>query len=76
MFKKIEAIIRPEMVEEVKNALFRIGIVGFNVSEVRGHGRDGGIELSVPVMLKRPLRLSEIRLLRATGVMALFLSIR
>ena len=46
MFKKIEAIIRPEMVEEVKNALFRIGIVGFNVSEVRGHGRDGGIELS------------------------------
>ena len=46
MFKKIEAIIRPEMVEDVKNALFKIGIVGFNVSEVRGHGLDGGIELS------------------------------
>jgi nitrogen regulatory protein P-II 1 len=46
MFKKIEAIIRPEMVEDVKNALFKIGIVGFNVTDVRGHGRDGGIELS------------------------------
>jgi nitrogen regulatory protein P-II 1 len=46
MFKKIEAIIRPEMVEDVKNALFTIGIVGFNVTDVRGHGRDGGIELS------------------------------
>lgn len=46
MFKKIEAILRPEMVNDVKKALFDVGIVGLNVTDVRGHGRDGGIELS------------------------------
>lgn len=45
MTKKIEAIIREEKLNDVKEALRRIGIVGMNVSEVRGHGRQGGIEL-------------------------------
>jgi nitrogen regulatory protein P-II 1 len=46
MTKKIEAIIREEALDVVKNALKDIGIVGMNVFEVRGHGRQGGIELS------------------------------
>lgn len=45
MTKKIEAIIREEKLNDVKEALRKIGIVGMNVSEVRGHGRQGGIEL-------------------------------
>jgi nitrogen regulatory protein P-II 1 len=45
MTKKIEAIIREEKLNEVKNALREIGIVGMNVIEVRGHGRQGGIVL-------------------------------
>jgi nitrogen regulatory protein P-II 1 len=44
--KKIEAIIREEAVTSVKDALREAGIVGLNVSEVRGHGRQGGIDLS------------------------------
>jgi nitrogen regulatory protein P-II 1 len=46
MTKKIEAIVREEKLEDVKNALHAIGIVGMNVFEVRGHGRQGGITLS------------------------------
>lgn len=46
MTKRIEAIIREEMLNHVKDALRKIGIVGMNVTEVRGHGRQGGIELS------------------------------
>lgn len=45
MTKKIEAIIREEKLHDVKEALQRIGIVGMNVTECRGHGRQGGIEL-------------------------------
>ena len=45
MTKKIEAIIREEKLDEVKSALREIGIVGMNVIEVRGHGRQGGVEL-------------------------------
>lgn len=45
MTKKIEAIIREEKLNDVKEALQRIGIVGMNVTECRGHGRQGGIEL-------------------------------
>jgi nitrogen regulatory protein P-II 1 len=44
--KKIEAIIREESVTAVKDALRDIGIVSLNVSQVRGHGRQGGVELS------------------------------
>ena len=46
MTKKIEAIIREEALQDVKQALRDIGIVGMNVHEVHGHGRQGGIELS------------------------------
>ena len=46
MTKKIEAIIREEALDPVKDALHAIGIVGMNVVEVRGHGRQGGIDLS------------------------------
>jgi nitrogen regulatory protein P-II 1 len=46
MTKKIEAIFREEKLNAVKDALAEIGIVGMNVSEVRGHGRQGGIELA------------------------------
>lgn len=46
MTKKIEAIFREEKLTVVKDALAEIGIVGMNVSEVRGHGRQGGIELA------------------------------
>lgn len=46
MTKKIEAIFREEKLTAVKEALYKIGIVGMNVSEVRGHGRQGGIVLA------------------------------
>jgi nitrogen regulatory protein P-II 1 len=46
MTKKIEAIFREEKLDDVKKALYNIGIVGMNVIEVRGHGRQGGITLS------------------------------
>ena len=46
MTKKIEAFIREEKFEEVKQALSDIGIVGMNVIEVHGHGREGGITLA------------------------------
>ena len=40
--KKIEAIIRPFKLEDVKIALVNSGIVGMTVSEVRGFGRQKG----------------------------------
>ena len=40
--KKIEAIIRPFKLEDVKLALVNAGIVGMTVSEVRGFGRQKG----------------------------------
>ena len=46
MTKKIEAIIREEALDPVKDALHDLGIVGMNVFEIRGHGRQGGIPLS------------------------------
>ncbi len=45
MLKKIEAIIREDKVNDVKDALAEIGIMGLNIFEVRGHGRQGGIQL-------------------------------
>jgi len=39
---KIEAIIQPHKLENVKDALVEIGIDGMTVSEVRGHGRQKG----------------------------------
>ncbi len=40
--KKIEAIIKPFKLDDVKEALMGIGIVGMTVSEVRGFGRQKG----------------------------------
>ena len=40
--KKIEAIIQPFKLDEVKDALTGIGIDGMTISEVRGHGRQKG----------------------------------
>jgi nitrogen regulatory protein P-II 1 len=40
--KKIEAIIQPHKLEEVKEAIKGIGIDGMTVTEVRGHGRQKG----------------------------------
>ncbi|MCF6200939.1 MAG: P-II family nitrogen regulator [Hydrogenimonas sp.] len=40
--KKIEAIIKPFKIEEVKDALAEAGITGMTVSEVKGYGRQAG----------------------------------
>ena len=40
--KKIEAIIQPFKLDEVKEALKSIGIDGMTISDVRGHGRQKG----------------------------------
>src|SRR5579864_3396098 len=40
--KKIEAIIQPHKIEEVKEALKKISIDGMTITEVRGHGRQKG----------------------------------
>ena len=39
---KIEAYIQPFKLEEVKDALIAIGILGMTVTEIRGHGRQKG----------------------------------
>lgn len=40
--KKIEAIIQPHKLEDVREALKAIGIDGMTIAEVRGHGRQKG----------------------------------
>ena len=40
--KLIKSIIRPNKVDEVKDALGRLSIAGMTVTEVRGHGRQKG----------------------------------
>jgi nitrogen regulatory protein P-II 1 len=40
--KKIEAIVKPFKLDEVKNALTKIGVQGMTVSEVKGFGRQRG----------------------------------
>jgi nitrogen regulatory protein P-II 1 len=42
MMTKIEAIVRPNMFDAVKEALTEIGVEGLTVSEARGHGRQKG----------------------------------
>lgn len=44
--KKIEAIIKPHKLDEVKDALDKVGVHGMTVTEVKGYGRQKGhIEL-------------------------------
>lgn len=40
--KKIEAVIKPFKLEDVKEALLELGVSGMTVSDVKGHGRQGG----------------------------------
>jgi len=40
--KKIEAVIQPHKLEDVKEALKSIGVDGMTITEVRGHGRQKG----------------------------------
>ncbi len=40
--KKIEAIIRPHLLESVKDALQALGVQGLTISEVKGFGRQKG----------------------------------
>ena len=40
--KRIEAVIKPHMLEAVKDRLRQIGVSGMTVTEVRGFGRTGG----------------------------------
>ncbi|HYW85641.1 MAG TPA: P-II family nitrogen regulator [Spirochaetia bacterium] len=46
MAKEIRAIIREDALQAVKDSLREIGIVGMNIFDVRGHGRQGGIDQS------------------------------
>ncbi|OGX25012.1 MAG: transcriptional regulator [Omnitrophica WOR_2 bacterium RIFCSPHIGHO2_02_FULL_45_21] len=41
--KRIEAIIRPEKLEAVRNGLKKIGCEGLMISEVEGHGKQKGV---------------------------------
>lgn len=41
--KKVEAIIRPEKIQDVKAALDKLGCVGMTITEVKGRGKQGGI---------------------------------
>ena len=45
---KIEAIIRPEKLDTVKNALASVGLVGINVVQVTGRGAQQGITAAGP----------------------------
>ncbi len=40
--KKIEAIVKPFKLDEIKEALTKAGIIGMTISEVRGFGRQKG----------------------------------
>ena len=40
--KKIEAVIKPFKLDDVKDALHELGVVGMTVTEVRGFGRQKG----------------------------------
>ena len=42
--KKIEAVIKPFKLDEVKNALTKIGIQGMTVTEVKGRGQQKGVK--------------------------------
>ena len=41
--KKIEAIVRPESVDAVRNALEHEGVTGLMISEIEGHGKQKGV---------------------------------
>ncbi|HLJ54699.1 MAG TPA: P-II family nitrogen regulator [Chthonomonadaceae bacterium] len=62
--KKVEAIIRPIKLDDVKIALGEIGVTGLSVSDVRGSGRQQGhresfrgVEYAVPLPIKTKLEI-------------------
>ena len=44
VMKKIECLIRPEKLEQVKETLFEIGLRGMTIYEVKGHGHQRGMK--------------------------------
>jgi nitrogen regulatory protein P-II 1 len=77
--KKIEAIIQPFKLEEVKEALKAIGIDGMTITDVRGHGRQKGHketyrgqEYNVDLLpkVKVELVVADARLTEVTGAIA------
>ena len=77
--KKIEAIIQPFKLDEVKEALIAIGVQGMTIMEVRGHGRQKGhsetyrgAEYTVDMIPKVKLEIvvSDARLDEVLGVIA------
>jgi nitrogen regulatory protein P-II 1 len=51
--KEIRAIIREDALQAVKDSLRAIGIVGMNIFDIRGHGRQGGVDQSWRVASSR-----------------------
>lgn len=45
MIKKIEAVIRPEKLSATIKALSEIGVIGLSAQDVKGRGRDAGLQL-------------------------------
>jgi len=45
MIKKIEAVIRPEKLSATIKALSAIGVIGLSAQDVKGRGRDAGLQL-------------------------------
>jgi nitrogen regulatory protein P-II 1 len=43
MMKRIEAIVRPERLEQVRRALDKVGYSGLMISEIEGHGKQKGV---------------------------------
>lgn len=43
--KKIEAIIRPEKIEDLREALEKKGLIGMTITEVKGRGKQKGVKL-------------------------------
>lgn len=41
--KKIEAVVRPESIDAVRNALGTAGITGLMITEIEGHGKQKGV---------------------------------
>jgi len=57
--KKVDCILRPHKLEEVKTALGELGITGMTVSEVRGCGssKPSPVSLSDEMLIRLPVRL-------------------
>lgn len=60
--KKIEALIRPYKLDEVKTAIVNAGILGMTVSEIRGFGKQKGVTevyrgVKYPVEFRETLRI-------------------